>query len=208
MTKEKRDNQTETAILGAARRVFTQRGFDGARMDEIAKAAGINRALLHYYFRSKDKLFDLVFAQRAREFFLGLVGIISGPGNLEEKIRAIVAHDIDMIRSQPDLPIFIMQELTQHPDRLVRMAAESGANPSHMMKSFKLVVKEAIDKKQIRPIDAGQLLINVMSLCVYPFIAKPMVKAVQELDDKQFEKMILRRKQEIVEFVMSSLKPM
>ncbi len=208
MTKEKRDNQTETAILEAARRVFTQRGFDGARMDEIAKAAGINRALLHYYFRSKDKLFDLVFAQRAREFFLGLVGIISGPGNLEEKIRAIVAHDIDMIRSQPDLPIFIMQELTQHPDRLVRMAAESGANPSHMMKAFKLVVKEAIDKKQIRPIDAGQLLINVMSLCVYPFIAKPMVKAVQELDDKQFEKMILRRKQEIVEFVMSSLKPM
>ena len=194
--------------MEAARRVFTQRGFDGARMDEIAKAAGINRALLHYYFRSKDKLFDLVFAQRAREFFLGLVGIISGPGNLEEKIRAIVAHDIDMIRSQPDLPIFIMQELTQHPDRLVRMAAESGANPSHMMKSFKLVVKEAIDKKQIRPIDAGQLLINVMSLCVYPFIAKPMVKAVQELDDKQFEKMILRRKQEIVEFVMSSLKPM
>ena len=208
MTKEKRDNQTETAILEAARRVFTQRGFDGARMDEIAKAAGINRALLHYYFRSKDKLFDLVFAQRAREFFLGLVGIISGPGNLEEKIRAIVAHDIDMIRSQPDLPIFIMQELTQHPDRLVRMATESGANPSHMMKAFKLVVKEAIDKKQIRPIDAGQLLINVMSLCVYPFIAKPMVKAVQELDDKQFEKMILRRKQEIVEFVMSSLKPM
>lgn len=208
MTKEKRDNQTEMAILDAARRVFTQRGFDGARMDEIAKAAGINRALLHYYFRSKDKLFDLVFAQRAREFFLGLVGIISGPGNLEEKIRAIVAHDIDMIRSQPDLPIFIMQELTQHPDRLVRMAAESGANPSHMMKAFKLVVKEAIDKKQIRPIDAGQLLINVMSLCVYPFIAKPMVKAVQELDDKQFDKMILKRKQEIVEFVMSSLKPL
>lgn len=208
MTKEKRNNQTEKAILDAARRVFTQRGFDGARMDEIAKAAGINRALLHYYFRSKDKLFDLVFAQRAREFFLGLVGIISGPGNLEEKIRAIVAHDIDMIRSQPDLPIFIMQELTQHPGRLVRMAAESGANPSHMMKAFRLVVKEAIDKKQIRPIDAGQLLINVMSLCVYPFIAKPMVKAVLELDDKQFEKMILKRKQEIVEFVMSSLKPL
>lgn len=207
MTKEKRDNQTEKAILDAARRVFTQRGFAAARMDEIAKAAGINRALLHYYFRSKDKLFDLVFAQRAREFFLGLVGIIRGPGNLEEKIRAIVAHDIDMIRSQPDLPIFIMQELTQHPDRLIRMAAESGANPSQMMKAFTMAVKEAIAKKQIRPIDPGQLLIHVMSLCVYPFIAKPMVKAVQDLDDQQFDKMILKRKQEIVEFVMRSLKP-
>ena len=207
MAKEKRDNNTERAILEAARQVFTRRGFAGARMDEIAKAAGINRALLHYYFRSKEKLFDLVFAQRVREFFLGLVGIIGGPGSLEDKIRAIVEHDIAMIRSQPDLPIFIMQELTQHPDRLVRMAVESGANPSMMMKTFRLVVKEAVDKKQIRPIEPGQLLINVMSLCVYPFIAKPIIKVVQELDDKQFDRMILKRKQEIVEFVMNSLKP-
>jgi AcrR family transcriptional regulator len=207
LAKEKRDNQAEKVILESARKVFTQRGFAAARMDEIAKTAGINRALLHYYFRSKDKLFDLVFAQRAREFFLGLVGIISGPGTLEEKIKAIVEHDIDMIRSQPDLPIFIMQELSQNPDRLVRMAVESGANPSLMMKAFKLAVKEAVDKKQIRPVDPGQLLINVMSLCVYPFIAKPMIKAVQELDDKQFEKMIIKRKQEIVDFVMNSLKP-
>jgi len=206
LAKEKRDNQTEKVILEAARNVFTQRGFAAARMDEIAKAAGINRALLHYYFRSKDKLFDLVFAQRAREFFLGLVGIISGPGTLEEKIKAIVEHDIDMIRSQPDLPIFIMQELSQNPDRLVRMAVESGANPSLMMKAFKLSVKVAVDKKQIRPVEPGQLLINVMSLCVYPFIAKPMIKAVQELDDAQFDRMIKRRKQEVTDFIIDAIK--
>lgn len=176
-------------------------------MDEIAKEAGINRALLHYYFRSKEKLFDLVFAQRAREFFLGLAGIISGPGILEEKIRAIVEHDIDMLGAQPDLPLFVMQELGQNPDRLVRMAAESGANPAMMMKAFRAVVKDAVDKKQIRPIDAGQLLINTMSLCVYPFIARPMIKAIQELDDKQFDKMMQKRKQETFEFVMNSIKP-
>jgi len=193
--------------LEAARKVFTHRGFAGARMDEIAKEAGINRALLHYYFRSKEKLFDLVFAQRAREFFLGLAGIISGPGILEEKIRAIVEHDIDMLGAQPDLPLFVMQELGQNPDRLVRMAAESGANPAMMMKAFRAVVKDAVDKKQIRPIDAGQLLINTMSLCVYPFIARPMIKAIQELDDKQFDKMMQKRKQETFEFVMNSIKP-
>ncbi len=207
MVREKPDNQTEKAILEAARKVFTHRGFAGARMDEIAKEAGINRALLHYYFRSKEKLFDLVFAQRAREFFLGLAGIISGPGILEEKIRAIVEHDIDMLGAQPDLPLFVMQELGQNPDRLVRMAAESGANPAMMMKAFRAVVKDAVDKKQIRPIDAGQLLINTMSLCVYPFIARPMIKAIQELDDKQFDKMMQKRKQETFEFVMNSIKP-
>jgi len=205
--KAKPDNQAEMAILEAARKVFTHRGYAGARMDEIAREAGINRALLHYYFRSKEKLFDLVFAQRAREFFLGMVGIINSPGTLEEKVRAIIAHDIDMMRSQPDLPLFIMQELAQNPDRLVRMASESGASPNVLMKGFKSTVKEAVDKKQIRPVDAGQLLINIISLCVYPFIAKPMIKAVQELDDKQFERMIINRKKEVVEFVMNALKP-
>lgn len=206
MAKKKPDIDAEKAILEAARKVFTHKGYAAARMDDIAKEAGINRALLHYYFRSKDKLFDLVFAQRVQEFFRGLVGIISGPGTLEEKIRAIVVHDIDMIRSQPDLPIFIMQELTQNPDRLVQMAASSGANPAMMMKAFSKAVEEAIAKKQIRPIDAGQLLINTMSLCVYPFMAKPMIKAVQEMNDRSFDKMIDRRKTEIVEFVMTSIK--
>lgn len=176
-------------------------------MEDIAKEAGINRALLHYYFRSKEKMFELVFQQRVREFFFGLAGIISGPLALEEKIKAVVAHDIDMIRSQPDLPIFVMQELAQRPERLVQMAAASGASPSGMMKSWKQQVKLAVEKKQIRPIDGGQLLINVMSLCVYPFMAKPMIKAIQELDDTQFDRMITKRKQEVVEFVMNSIKP-
>jgi len=189
LVKAKPDNQAEIAILEAARKVFTHRGYAGARME------------------SKEKLFDLVFAQRAREFFLGMVGIVNSPATLEEKIRAIVAHDIDMMRSQPDLPLFIMQELAQNPDRLVRMASESGASPNVLMKGFKSTVKEAVDKKQIRPVDGGQLLINIISLCVYPFIAKPMIKAVQEMDDKQFERMIINRKKEVVEFVMNALKP-
>jgi TetR/AcrR family transcriptional regulator len=206
LAKKKPDIDTEKAILEAARKVFTHKGYAAARMDDIAKEAGMNRALLHYYFRSKEKLFDLVFAQRVGEFFRGLVQIISGSGTLEEKITAIVVHDIDMIRSQPDLPIFIMQELSQNPDRLVQMAATSGANPAMMMKAFRKAVEEAINKKQIRPIDAGQLLINTMSLCVYPFMAKPMIKAVQELNDRSFDKMIDRRKTEIVDFVMTSIK--
>jgi len=207
LVKEKRDNQTEKAILMASRKVFTQKGFAATRMDDIAKEAGINRALLHYYFRSKEKLFDLIFQQRVREFFFGLAGKLSGPLVLEDKIRAVVEHDIDMIRSQPDLPIFVMQELAQRPERFVQMAQESGASPTGMMKSFKAQVKEAVEKKQIRAIEGEQLLINVMSLCVYPFMARPIIQSVQGLSDAQFDKMILRRKQEIVEFVMRSLKP-
>ncbi len=206
MAKTPRDNKTEKAILTAARKVFTRKGYSGARMEDIAKEAGINRALLHYYFRTKDRMFDLVFEQRIREFFVGLAQIISRPLPLFDKIRAIVEHDINMILAQPDLPIFIMQELTQNPERLIAVAKNSGIGPATMMKTYRAQVKEAVDKKLIRPIEGGQLLINIMSLCVYPFVAKPMIKAVQDLDDDQFEKMIKKRKQEVPEFIIDAIK--
>lgn len=207
MVKEKRDNQAEKAILEAARKVFTQKGFAAARMDEIAREAKINKALLHYYFRSKEKLFDLVFQQRLGEFFSVLATILSKPMPLMEKIAAIIEHDIDMLRSQPDLPIFVMQELAHNPDRMVDAARNVKMGPFTLMKSFKEQVAEAVAKKQIRPIDGGQLLINVMSMAIYPFIAKPIIKAVQGMDDNQFDKMLVQRKKEVARFVMDAIKP-
>ncbi|MBL7865299.1 MAG: TetR/AcrR family transcriptional regulator [Cyclobacteriaceae bacterium] len=207
MAKQKRDNSTEKAILVAARKVFTRRGYAAARMEEIAREAGINRALLHYYFRSKEKMFDLIFEERMKEFFLGLAGIVNGPLSLDEKIRAIVRHDIDMISAQPDLPIFIMQELAQNPERMVGTAQRAGMNPGGVMKAFFSQVKTAVDEKKIRPIEGGQLLINVMSMSVYPFIAKPVIKLVQGMDDTQFDRMMERRKEEVAQFVIDALKP-
>lgn len=207
MAKQKRDNSTEKAILVAARKVFTRRGYAAARMEEIAREAGINRALLHYYFRSKEKMFDLIFEERMKEFFLGLAGIVNGPLSLDEKIRAIVRHDIDMISAQPDLPIFIMQELAQNPERMVGTAQRAGMNPGGVMKAFFSQVKTAVDEEKIRPIEGGQLLINVMSMSVYPFIAKPVIKLVQGMDDTQFDRMMERRKEEVAQFVIDALKP-
>lgn len=207
LAKQKRDNSTEKAILVAARKVFTRRGYAAARMEEIAREAGINRALLHYYFRSKEKMFDLIFEERMKEFFLGLAGIVNGPLSLDEKIRAIVRHDIDMISAQPDLPIFIMQELAQNPERMVGTAQRAGMNPGGVMKAFFSQVKTAVDEKKIRPIEGGQLLINVMSMSVYPFIAKPVIKLVQGMDDTQFDRMMERRKEEVAQFVIDALKP-
>jgi len=207
LAKQKRDNSTEKAILVAARKVFTRRGYAAARMEEIAREAGINRALLHYYFRSKEKMFDLIFEERMKEFFLGLAGIVNGPLSLDEKIRAIVRHDIDMISAQPDLPIFIMQELAQNPERMVGTAQRAGMNPGGVMKAFFSQVKTAVDEEKIRPIEGGQLLINVMSMSVYPFIAKPVIKLVQGMDDTQFDRMMERRKEEVAQFVIDALKP-
>lgn len=207
MAKTKHDNKSEEAILAAARKVFTQKGYAAARMEDIAREAGINRALLHYYFRSKDRMFDIIFEQRFNEFFSGLAKIIFSERPLLEKIRAIVEHDINMVASQPDLPIFIMQELTQNPQRLIEHAKGAGAVPGLMMKSMNSEIRKAVAAGQVKNIDGGQLLINIMSLCIYPFIAKPMIKTMNGLDDAGFGKMMKKRKKEVADFIIDALKP-
>jgi len=206
VAKKERDNQTENGILNAARMVFTQKGYAAARMEDIASEAGINRALLHYYFRSKDRMFDIIFEQKIGEFFSGLAAIMISDMELIKKIRAIVEHDIAMITTQPDLPMFIMQELSQNPQRLIAQAGRASGHPKMLLKTFNIQVKKEIKKKAIRPIDAGQLLINIMSLSIYPFIAKPMIKALKGLDDIMFDKMMRKRKGEVTDFIINAIK--
>ncbi len=205
MANKKTDETTEMAILMAARKVFTHRGFAATRMEDIATEAGINRALLHYYFRSKEKMFDIIFEQRISEFFTGLISILSSDLALPDKIRAIVEHDIETISRQQDLPMFILQELSQNPQRLIDYAEKAGAHPAQMLKIIAAQVKKEVAAGRIRPIDPGQLLINIMSLSLYPFIAKPMVKAVQGLDDAGFDRMMKKRKKEVADFVLSAI---
>jgi len=206
LAKKKLDNQTENAILKAADKIFTKRGFAAARMEDIAKEAGINRALLHYYFRSKARLFELVFTGRFREFFSGLSRIITSEKSLREKIEELVVHDITLIRQHPDLPMFVMQELSRNPDRLIAHAQQSGTH-SGLINTFRAQVSEEVRKGNIREIEGGQLLINIMSMAIYPFIARPMIKAMHQFGDLGFDQMIEVRKKELPEFIMNALKP-
>lgn len=206
MAKKTLDNLTEKAILTAAGKVFTSKGFAAARMDDIAKEAGINRALLHYYFRSKNNLFDLVFADRFKEFFSGLSRIILSDKKLIEKIEELVSHDITMIRQHPDLPLFVMQEISRNPERLISHTQKAGTS-FLLIKNFRTQVSEEVKKGTIRNIDGGQLLINIMSLAIYPFIARPMISAMHQYSDADFEKMIDKRKKEVADFIINALKP-
>jgi AcrR family transcriptional regulator len=207
MAKEKHDNTTEKAILEAAMKVFIHKGYAAARMDDIAKEANINRALLHYYFRTKEKMFDLIFEEKVKEFFSGLAQILFSEAKLEEVIRGMVRHEITLINANPYLPIFILQELRQSPERLMNYAQKAGLSPHMVLKRFSVLVKEAIKEKKIRDIEPSQVLINVMSLCIYPAMAKPILKNVLELDDSGFRKMMIKRIDQVSEFVMLSLKP-
>jgi AcrR family transcriptional regulator len=207
LVNKKDDNQTEKAILEAADKDITQKGFAAARMEDIAKEAGINRALLHYYFRSKGKMFELIFQQRVGIFFSGLGQIMSSEKPLLEKIQAIVEHEITVLLAHPYLPIFVLQELNQNPQRMFAIAENAGAHPSLLLKKFSVEVRAGIKAGTIRETDPAQLFMSIMGMAIYPFVAQPVLKVILEKDEAGFENVMRQRKKEITDFIIHALKP-
>lgn len=205
MSEEKKQ-ATEELILDAAIKVFTRRGFSATRTEEIAKEAGISRTLLHYYYRDKQTIFNLIFETRFKEFFGGIMSIFQSDEPLLTKIQLLVNHEIDILSRHPDLPRFVIMEIAQQPERLIQYGQKMNVNPRAFIEKFDTQVKEEIARGSIAPIDARQLLMNIMSLCVYPFVSKPIIKTMMQLDENSFQNLMDRRKQDVYEFILKGLK--
>jgi TetR/AcrR family transcriptional regulator len=191
MTK---DISTENKILDAARQVFTQHGMAGARMQEIADRAGINKALLHYYFRSKDMLFERVFMETLQTNAPLLFGILAQDIPLREKLFQFVEYYVELMKSNPFMPLFILSEINRNPDALFgKIGPKVSAVAAGLKKQ--LEVEEA--KGNIRHIEPVDLISSIMGLCVFPVIAKPMIKPVFALSEEDYEKFLERRKKEV-----------
>jgi len=203
-TKEK---PTEELILDAAMKVFTRKGFAAARMEEIAKEAGINRALLHYYHRDKQTMFNRIFENRFKEFFKGLFVIFESDNiSLFEKIKRMVDHEISTLMKHPDLARFIITEIAQSPDLLIEYGKKLGVNPRMFIEAFEKQVAKEVDAGLIKPIEGKQLLMNIMSLCIYPFVARPIIQTMMTVDDANFYQMAEQRKKEVSEFIINAIK--
>ncbi|MEQ8304256.1 MAG: TetR/AcrR family transcriptional regulator [Cyclobacteriaceae bacterium] len=198
---------SDQLILNSALKVFTRRGFAGARMEEIAKEAGINRALLHYYFRDKETMFNLIFERQFKEFFSGIGTILNTQKPLFEKIKEIVCHEIDVLTKHPDLPRFIIVEVATQPDRLIQYGQKMGINPRQILEIFNQQVMDEAQRGTIVPIEGRQLLMNIMSLCVYPFAARPIIKTLMQLDENKFGDMMEQRKSEVYQFIIKAITP-
>jgi TetR/AcrR family transcriptional regulator len=201
------ETATEKVILDAAMKVFTQRGFDGARMEEIAKEAGINRALLHYYYRDKQTMFNLIFEERFKEFFGGIFNIFGSDKPLLDKIKLLIEHEISMLMKHPDLARFIITEVANKPERLIEQGQKLGVNPRVFIETFEKQLDAEIKTGNIKPIPARQLLMNIMSLCIYPFVAQPIIRTMMQLDKSSFNNLMEVRKKEVYDFIMNALKP-
>jgi AcrR family transcriptional regulator len=203
-TPRQPDSKTGEKILEAARRVFTRKGFAAARMEDIAREAGMNRALIHYYFRSKQKMFDLIFEENMKKFFGNFLIVLQGKEPLELKIRKMVINEIDMLMDNQELPLFIVTEIAHNPGKLKEKISNL---PVHMYKNeFIKQIQSEIRKGKIRKIDPRQFMINLISLSLWPFVAKPVIMTVMEIDQAEYEAMMNQRKTLIADMMIQSIK--
>ncbi len=202
MTKEK-DLSTEATILEAAKNVFQNKGMDGARMQEIADEAKINKAMLHYYYRSKQLLFEAVFKNAFSLLAPQLNTILNDESSIEDKIKNFTFNYISFVYKHPYLPNFIIQELNRNPDFMLKI---QGINGFPNIDKFKNQVKKDVEKGLIIPIEAEQLFINIMALNIFPFVARPLVKALINKNDKEMNAIIEARKTEVSNFIINAIK--
>ena len=200
--KKAKDENTEGQILDAAKNVFQTKGMDGARMQEIADKAGINKAMLHYYYRSKQLLFEAVFKNAFSLLAPQLNAILNDDSSIEDKVKNFTSNYISFIIKHPYLPNFIIQELNRNPNFILGLK-ESKGFPN--LKKFKKQVNLEVEKGIIKPISAEQLFINILALNIFPFVAKPLIMAFTDTDNDAYKKLIEARKTEVASFIINSI---
>lgn len=202
MAGPSREQGTQERILDAARRVFTRKGMAGARMQEVADEAGINKALLHYYYRDKQRLFEGVFKGSAERQFTCIWHVLEQSNDLFEGIERFVSTYLDRMLEEPLLPQFLISELNRDPQHLLEFIDRGKVGRAHYIKLF----EQARENGAIIDIDPRELLVNIMALCAHPFIARPMLTHLHGMNDEAFRRMILKRRRTVPEFIIRSIR--
>ncbi len=206
------DGQTEQRILDAAHAVFMRSGTAGARTQEITKEAGVNPALLHYYFRTKERLAEAVFRRAACQLLPAVIGILASDAELEEKVEQVVQTELQHLSKTPYLPGYILSELAHHPERAGQLvSAVTGMVPAEIGARISAVLRKQINARvragRMHPIEPEQFAVNLLAMCVFPFAARPMLMAMLGFDKAGFDTFIERRRRELAPFFLRALRP-
>jgi AcrR family transcriptional regulator len=203
--REKLSENTEEKILEAAKEIFVREGKSGARMQEIADKAGINKSLLHYYYRSKEKLFYTVFKFVFSKFAHKIINLFDADKDIFEVIEQFIDNYIDLIRKNPFIPMFIINEINRKETSFVtEVIRETGIN----IDTYFELIQRNIDLGKIKAVDPKQLIINILSLCIFPIISRPIVQIILYDDNKNaYDKFLDQRKKEVNEIIFTMIKP-
>jgi len=200
-----KDRNTEEKILEAAADEFIKKGKSGARMQEIANNAGINKALLHYYYRSKDLLFESVFTLVIKKLLLSkIIHVIENETDVFELIRKFSSTYIEVLNKNPHIPFFILEEINKNPGRLANAFIKAGLP---VEKVFNMI-NEAAKRGEIRNIEPRHLIINLISMSIFPLVGRNMLQPVLfENNQAAFDGFLESRKTEVADFIIRSIQP-
>ena len=199
---ETKKDSTEDKILEAAKNVFVAKGMEGARMQEIADEAGINKALLHYYFRSKERLFEAIFSEIIKFAFPKITRIVQSEEPIITKIEQVIDAYIDLLIKHPFIPGFVIKELNRDPSGLFKMVMKFGLNPQLVFDQIQL----AMDRGEIIQMQPRHLAANIISMCIFPFAARPIIGFVLFKDDQAaLEAFYAERADVIKQFVIHAI---
>ncbi|HHB78876.1 MAG TPA: TetR/AcrR family transcriptional regulator [Saprospiraceae bacterium] len=197
---------TKNIILLAAKDVFTQKGFAGARMQEIADKAGINKGLLHYYFKSKNALFNAVFFEIFDAVSPELNDILSSKEtDVLTKVSLFVDRYMNLLLQNPFFISHIVCELNRAPNKLISGILRSDKIPNPI--PFLVQLQQEAQEGKIKQTDPFQLMISIVSLCAFPFVGRPVMEIILDIQTPDFLQLMTKRKEWIKQFIHDGLRP-
>lgn len=188
------NSTTEEKIYEAARQVFILKGMDGARMQEIADEAGMNKALLHYYFRSKENLFKAVFKDIFTKFFRKVGTALLSDAPVKEKLAVFIDGYVDLIQANPYVPQFIINEINRDPQMLKTLMIESGVEPQKIIEMF----ANQANKDNLIKIDPRHIVVSIIGMLLFPIAARPLLQMIYFNDDQEAYTWFLSERKEMV----------
>ena len=205
---ELKTSNKEQLILEVAEKLFIEKGYAGTKTTEIADDAGVNHALLHYYYRTKENLFSQIFEQKASELMGCFTIAFDIDSSFLEKLKGGIETHFDFLSKNPNLPLFILREIIADKDRKEYVLKNILPVGKEMFRKFKTVVRKEIRRGFIRPVRAADLLLNIISLNVFAFVAAQLLFDMDAEEDREKLRFFLEeRKRNNVELIINSLKP-
>jgi len=186
--------QTEQLIKKTAKKIFFHKGFLDATTQEIADEAGVNRALIHYYFRSREQLLDTIIEESILEKKEKVRAILTSSLPFREKIAQYIDMMIDRGIEYPFIENFLISEMARKPDQMKFFCTMDKIKSSDLIKKD---LEEEIAQGRVAPVTAQHFMINLSSMCAYPVLAKPIFQMVHGMSDNDYKKFLLDRKQVI-----------
>ncbi|MDR0619722.1 MAG: TetR/AcrR family transcriptional regulator [Bacteroidales bacterium] len=187
------DTSTEEKIKIAARTVFQKKGYAATRTRDIAEEAGVNLGLLNYYFRRKEKLFEVIMFETLFNFFQNIITLFNNEDtDFEKKIELLAANYINLLIKEPDIPLFILSEMRDRPEEMLeKLPIKYVLNNSVFVRQF----HEKVKAGQIKEPVLHHFLMNFLGMILFPFVAQPLMSAFfGGLTSAQFNQLMQKRK--------------